>query len=94
VGLDRTGAETPPRGVDEEVEEHRLTLGRAGEQEAAATQAGEGRLGHRRGEARRHHGVERVAALAQDRGGGGADLGVPARDESSGHVPRRRPGPP
>ena len=61
----RTGGCAPPGRLDEEVQQHRVLVGRGDEQVAARPQAGEQRFGHERGEDGGDGCVDRVAPCPQ-----------------------------
>ena len=75
VGGQGRGGQASAGRVDEEVEQLSRALGRAGEQEAAAPQAGETRFGDRGGEPGPEGGVDRVPPGPQH--GGGRRDGLP-----------------
>ena len=81
---------TPTGRVDEEVEQHLLALGRAGQAEPPAGQAGQARFGHRRREPGGHHRVEGVAAGGEHLGGRPCGGRVPGGDQGAGGTGWRR----
>ena len=76
------GLEPAAWGVDEEVEQHLLAGRGARQEEPAAAEAGEGRLGDGGREPRRHARVEGVATRGEhlDGGGGGGRVAGGHRD--------------
>jgi hypothetical protein len=72
-----------PRRLHEEVEQHRLAVGRYDEHVATGPEARQERLGDERREHRGQRGVHRVAAGAEDLCAGGGGLRVAGGDDAA-----------
>ena len=82
VEVERVGSGGCKRGLHEEVVEHRVAVRRMRKQEAASGERRKDGLRDARSALRRDDGVERVAPVAQDLGGGRGRHRVAARDRA------------